>query len=155
TTNTPADAQSRAPFQGVDINGFFQNQTTARSSYNSLQISFTRRMEKGLQVLASYTYARSIDNASGTGGGAGIVGIVNPGSVADTSIILGNQLEDRANRGVSDFDRTHRFVLTYLWDIPATSNKSAMQKALLRNWQLSGIVVAMSGLPIDIVDTGA
>ncbi len=34
------------------------------------------------------------------------------------SIILGNQLDNRANRGVSDFDRTHRFVLSYLWDLP-------------------------------------
>src|SRR5713226_4111329 len=100
TTNTPANenVRLRAPFQGVDINGFFQNQTTAQSSYNSLQMSLTRRLTRGLQVLASYTYAKSLDNASGTGGGAGIVGVVNPGSVADTSISLGNQLDNRANR---------------------------------------------------------
>src|SRR5262249_50477645 len=100
-TNTPANASLRAPFQGVDINGFFQNQTTAQSSYNSLQMTLTRRLANGLQFLASYTYAKSLDNASGTGGGAGIVGVVNPGSVADTSTILGNQLNNRANRGVS------------------------------------------------------
>jgi len=54
TTNTPANALLRAPFQGVDMNGFFQNQTTAQSSYNSLQMSLTRRLAGGLQVLASY-----------------------------------------------------------------------------------------------------
>ena len=157
TFNTPANAPARAPFQGVDISGFFQNQTTAQSSYNSLQISLTRRIETGLQVLASYTYAKSIDNASGTGGGAGIVGVVNPGSMADTSMILGNQLDNRANRGVSDFDRAHRFVLSYLWDIPKVRNgrDSTIRRIILTNWQLSGIIVAMSGLPIDIVDTGA
>jgi hypothetical protein len=154
TTNSPGNALQRAPFQGVDISGFFQNQTTAQSSYNSLQISLTRRLERGLQVLASYTYAKSIDNASGTGGGAGVVGVVNPGSVADTSMILGDQLDNRANRGISDFDRTHRFVLTSLWDVPEFGNRdSRVQRVLLRNWQLSGIIVAMSGLPIDIVDT--
>jgi len=154
TTNTPGNASQRAPFQGVEINSFFQNQTTAQSSYNSLQISLTRRLERGLQVLASYTYAKSIDNASGTGGGAGIVGIVNPGSVADTSMILGDQVNNRPNRGISDFDRTHRFVLTSLWDLPGFGNRaSRVQRVLLRNWQISGIMVAMSGLPIDIVDT--
>ena len=157
TTNTPSNAPLRAPFQGVDINGFFQNQTTAQSSYNSLQTSLTQRLTKGLQFLASYTYAKSIDNASGTGGGAGIVGIVNPGAVADTSIILGDQLNNRANRGVSDFDRPHRLVLSYLWDLPKPSfaNRSTMGRLLLSNWQVAGIVTAMSGLPIDISDSNA
>jgi len=157
TTNIPSNAQLRAPFQGVDINGFLQNQTTAQSSYNSLQMSLTRRFTRGLQLLASYTWAKSLDNASGTGGGAGIVGVVNPGSVADTSTILGNQLNNRANRGVSDFDRPHRFVLSYIWDLPnpAFTGRSVVGRLFFSNWQVGGIIVAMSGLPIDIVDTGA
>ena len=44
--------------------------------------------------------------------------MVNPGGVGETSAVLGNQLDNRANRGVSDFDRTHRFVVSYLWDLP-------------------------------------
>ena len=157
TTNTPQNAPLRAPFQGVDINGFFQNQSTAQSSYNSLQMSLTRRLTRGLQLLGSYTYAKSLDNASGTGGGAGIVGLVNPGAVADTSTILGNQFNNRANRGVSDFDRTHRFVLSYIWDLPkpAFTKRSTAGHWLLSDWQVAGIIVAMSGLPIDVVDTGA
>ncbi len=157
TTNTPQNAPLRAPFQGVDINGFFQNQTTARSSYNSLQLSLTRRLTRGVQLLTSYTFAKSLDNASGSGGGAGIVGVVNPGTVADTSTILGNQLDNRANRGVSDFDRTHRFVLSFIWDLPkpAFTEHSSIGRLFGSNWQVGGIIVAMSGLPIDIVDTGA
>src|SRR5205085_3139772 len=65
TTTTPANAAARAPFQGVSVNGFFQNQSTAQSSYNSLQTSLTKRFSKGVQFLAAYTYAKSIDNASG------------------------------------------------------------------------------------------
>jgi hypothetical protein len=157
TINTPQNAQLRAPYHGVDINGFFQNQTTAQSSYNSLQISLTRRLTRGLQLLGSYTYAKSLDNASGTGGGAGIVGIVNPGAVADTSLVLGDQLNNRANRGLSDFDRTHRFVLAYILDLPkpAFAKHSTAGRWLLSGWKAAGIIVAMSGLPIDIVDTGA
>ncbi len=154
TTNTPQNALLRAPFQGVDIAGFTQNQTTAQSTYHSLQTSLTGRFSKGSQLLVSYTFGKSIDNASGSGGGAGTGGIVNPNAPSDTSVILGNQLDNRANRGVSDFDRTHRLVFSYLWDLPwptfATSSRTG--SLLVSGWQLSGIVTAMSGLPIDVVD---
>src|SRR5438128_517525 len=148
TTNTPANAQLRAPFQGASIIGFAQSQTTAQSSYNSLQVSLTKRLSKGLQLLGSYTYAKSIDNASGgVSGGAGV----------DSGPILGNQHDNRANRGVSDFDRTHRFVLSYLWDLsrPALAAKSTAGRLLFSDWQVAGIITAMSGMPIDIVDSGA
>src|SRR6185503_9794146 len=51
----------------------------------------------------------------------------------------------------SDFDRTHRFVVSYLWDLP----EPAFARVFLSNWQLAAVVVLMSGQPIDIVDTGA
>lgn len=144
TTNTPANAQLRAPFQGVSIVNFSQAQTTAQSTYNSLQVSLTRQLSKGLRFLASYTFAKSIDNTSGR-------------DEFDFSTIIGNQLDNRSNRGPSDFDRTHRFVLSYLWDLPrpAFAAKSTAARFLLSNWEVAGIVVAMSGQPIDIVDTGA
>ncbi len=157
TTNTPADALLRAPYQGVGINGFFQNQATAQSSYNSLQVSLTKRFSRGLQFLTSYAWAKSIDNASGQGGGAGNTGLVNTGAVGETGGILGDQRDNRANRGVSDFDRSHRLVVSYLYDLPtpAFAKNSAAGKALLDGWQIAGILTVMSGLPIDIVDTGA
>ena len=144
TTNTPQNAPLRAPFQGVSTVNFSQAQGTAQSTYNSLQVSLTRRMSKGLQFLASYTFAKAIDNASGR-------------DEFDFSTILGNQFDNRANRGVSDFDRTHRFVVSYLWELPqaAFARKSTVTRLLLSNWQVAGIVVVMSGQPIDIVDTGA
>ncbi len=154
TTNTPANAALRAPFQGVSINGFFQNQSTASSHYNSLQASLTRRFANGLQFLASYTLAKSEDNASGQGGGPGAGGVLNPGAVGETSPILGNQLDIDSNWGLSDFDREHRFVFSALYDLP-TPKGSGAAKFLLGGWQLGTIVTSMSGLPIDIVDTGA
>src|SRR5207237_229104 len=150
TTNTPVNATLRSPYQGVEIGAFFQIQSTAQSTYNSLQMSLTKRLSKGVRLLASYTYAKSLDNASGNSDSAGDF-------AADTGAIGGNQLDNRANRGVSDFDRTHRFVLSYLWDLPrpAFARKSTAGRLLLSNWQVAGIVTAMSGLPIDIVDGGA
>lgn len=149
TTNTPGNAALRAPFQGVEVGGFLQIQSTAQSTFNSLQLSLTKRLSRGIQFLASYTYGRSIDNASG--------GSDSTGEARDTINIAGNQLDNRANRGLSDFDRTHRFVLSYLWDLrrPAFAPHSTAGRLLLANWQIGGIVTAMSGLPIDVIDGGA
>jgi hypothetical protein len=155
TTNTPGNAQLRAPFQGASLSaagasvpGFGLIQTTAQSTYNSLQISATRRLSQGLQFLAAYTCGKSIDNGSGGAIGAGGI---------DSGPILGNQLDSRANRSVSNFDRTHRFVVSYLWDLPRLriANQSTAGRWLFSGWQLAGIVTAMSGLPIDIVDANS
>ena len=148
TTNTPANAALRAPFQGVATNTFAQNQFTAQSTYNSLQMSLNKRLSHGSQFLASYTYSKSIDNAS-SGSATGDVG--------DSTFVIGNQLDSRPNRGLSDFDRTHRLILSFLWDLPrpAFAARTTIGRLLLSNWQTSGIIVAMSGLPIDIVDSGA
>ena len=132
TTNTTQNARLRAPFQGALTNGFGQRQTTAQSSYNSLQTSLMKQLSRGLQFLASYTYSKSIDNASvGSAGG-------------DNGFVLGNQHDNRANRGVSDNDRTHRLVLSYLWDLPspAFAQASRVQRSFLANWQVAGILIA-------------
>jgi hypothetical protein len=152
TTNTLKNAAPRAPFQGAAPNGFLQNQQTAQSSYNALQASLIRRLSHGLQLLTSYTYAKSMDNAS-----EGPFGQAGAGNVGDVSRIRGDQHDNRANRGVSDFDRTHRLVISGIWDLPspAFAAGSTTARRLLSNWQVAGIVVAMSGLPIDIVDSGA
>src|SRR5229473_2517776 len=156
-SNAPNDAQLRAPLQGVSITGFSMNESAAESSYDSLQLSLTGRISERTQLLAAYTFAKSIDNASGTGGGAGITGVVNTGAVNDSGSILGNQNNPNANRGVSDFDRTHRFVLSYLWDLPKPqfAARSGIVRLATWNWRSSAILTAMSGLPIDVVDTGA
>src|SRR5207302_7354385 len=93
-------------------------------------------------------FSKSIDNSSG-----GVIGSAG----IDTGPILGNQLDNRANRGVSNFDRTHRFVLSYLWDLPrpAFAAKSTAGRRLFSNWQVAGIITVMSGLPIDITDSNA
>ena len=160
TTNTPNNAQLRAPYQGVSVAvgpvGFNQDQTSARSNYSSLQMSLARRFARGLQFLASYTFARSIDNSSGVGGGAGTTGLIDTVENNDSGAFDGDQRDKNSNRGLSDFDRTHRFVLSFIWELPkpAFANGSKPARSLFSNWQMSGIVTAMSGLPINIRDSG-
>jgi Carboxypeptidase regulatory-like domain/TonB dependent receptor-like, beta-barrel/TonB-dependent Receptor Plug Domain len=151
TTNTPVNASLRAPYQGVELARFQQSQSTAQSTFNSLQMSLTKRISRGLQFLASYTFAKSIDNASGSSLS------VSTGDAVDGFPGIGNQFDNRANRGVSTFDRTHRFVLSYVWDLPrpAFAENSIVSRLLLSNWGVAGIITVMSGLPIDITDSNA
>ena len=157
TSNTPDNAALRAIFQGVDTAGFSLNQTSAQSTYHSLQLTLNHRASHGLEFQVAYTFSKSIDNASGAGGGAFSDGSQDTSSGLDTGGVIGNQFSARTNRGLSDFDRTHRFVLNCVWDLPKfpwTANSWA-GRTLFSNWQLSGIVIAMSGLPVDIFDPAA
>lgn len=151
TTNRPdaANVALRAPYQGVEVGGFLQIQSTAQSTYNSAQVNLTKRLSNGLQFLGSYTFAKSIDNASG--------GSASTGEVRDTIFIGGNQLDNQANRGVSDFHRAHRFVSSYVWDVPQPefASRSKAGRWFISGWQFAGIVTAMSGLPIDVLDGAA
>jgi hypothetical protein len=110
-----------------------------------------------LLFLAAYTFAKSIHTASGLGGGAGTDGVLRVANNHDSDVILGNQLDNRANRGLSNFDRKHRFVLSFLWELPKLSfvKNSKTGRLFFDGWQIAGTVTAMSGLPVDVVDSGA
>ena len=142
TVNTNENAALRAPMQGVDTAFFNLNQSSGQSTYHSLQATLNRRLSRGLELQGSYTFSRSIDDSSFPG--------------LDTSGILGNQLAAQGNRGLSDFDRTHRFVGYFIWDLPkfGFTRGSTVARLLVSDWQVSGLVTDMSGLPIDVFDRG-
>jgi hypothetical protein len=118
TDNSIENASLRTPLQGVSSAFFFLNESSAQSTYHSLQASLNRRFSRGLQFSASYTFSKSIDNASNPGGGANSDGSLDRGGGFDTANVWGNQLNPRANRGLSDFDRTHYFVFSFAWNLP-------------------------------------
>jgi len=140
TLNTNENALLRAPMQGVDTAFFNLNQSSGQSTYHSLQATLNRRVSHGFELQGSYTFSRSIDNSSFPG--------------LDTSGIVGNQLAAQSNRGLSDFDRTHRVVGYFLWDLPkpAFTRRSTAARLLASDWRVSGIVTIMSGLPVDLFD---
>jgi len=153
TDNSIENAALRAPFQGVSTAFFDLNQTAAGSTYHSLQVSLAHQFSRGLQFSAAYTFSRSIDNASNPGGGVNSDGTLDRSGGLDTANVWGNQLDPRANRGLSDFDRTHNFVFSGTWKIPDPSFfRSGREGILFKNWSLSGMLTAMSGLPVDIFD---
>jgi outer membrane receptor protein involved in Fe transport len=119
--------------------GIQQVQSTSNSQYNSLQISVTRRFSRGLQFLAAYTLSDSTDYYSGT-------------AVNELQAVAGDQLDWRSNRGPSDFERRHRFVYSFVYDLPKSNSDSSVTRALFNNWELAGILTLQSGLPFSIID---
>jgi outer membrane receptor protein involved in Fe transport len=109
------------------------NETSGQSNYHSLQLSASRRFVRGLALQASYTFSRSIDN------------VTTPrNSYADS----------RMERALSDFDRTHVLVLSYVYEFPQFRGSSGLLKHLLGGWQISGISRFESGTPSSITIPG-
>src|SRR5262245_47144159 len=84
--------------------------TEAQSSYNAGFLSVNKRMSNGLQLGLAYTYSNNISNNDESLGVAAITG-GSPQVPQDFS-------NYRAERAVSVFDRTHRFVVNYIYEIP-------------------------------------
>lgn len=119
--------------------GVHQIQTVGKSFYNSLQMSLTKRFANGLQFLTSYTFGDSIDYYSGSG-------------VNELTVVPGDQFNWQTNRGRSDFNREHRFVVSGVYALPKLKSDSAFAKGLLNDWQIAGIGVFQSGLPFSVID---
>jgi len=115
------------PFLGF-VN-FLQN--GYHSTYNSLQVTATQRAWHGLNFLAGYTYAHSIDDATN-----------------NRSLTPQNSLRPDLERGSSDFDLRHRFTLALTYALPSV--KSFAQ--LLEGWQINSIVTLQGATPYSVID---
>jgi len=144
TTTTNENISQRVPFQGL-AGGSYICQTSFDAHYNSLQTSVTKRMSHGLDFLASYTFSKAMDFTSGTGGISSL----------DLDFLGNDQTRPRDSEGVSDFDRKHRFVLSFLYQPPDLAAGPRLARRVFSHWQFSGVMVLQSGLPITVTDSTA
>lgn len=109
--------------------------SSAFSTYKALLLRLDRRFAQGFQMTASYSFSRL--NAFGADAlGLGAIG---------TDL---NNL--RREFGPAALDRTHRFVVSAVWDLPFYSRSSSWAKRnILGNWNVSFISTAFSGLPFS------
>jgi len=112
------------------IVGIFAEDTVAKSNYNSLQALFEKRFSHGLQFQASYTWSKTLDNAS---------------SFEDAL----NPFNFNKTYGLSKYDARHRFVFNFVWDVPVPKY-SGFKGKLLDGWEVSGIESLQSGFPVRI-----
>ena len=103
------------------------------STYESLQVTFTKRYSHGLYLLAGYTFGHAIDTA---------------GSTSNLGYIPQNNLDFNAEKGAGDYDIRHRFTLSASYDLP--SKKSFAQA--LEGWQVNTIFTYETGMPVLLYD---
>jgi hypothetical protein len=109
-------------------------------AYNALQAHIEKRMSKGIQVGASYTYSHALDEQSG-------LGLFYNGNDA-TNL--------RSSYGSADFDRTHVINFSYVFQLPEIGNKHSLVGKAINGWSLIGLTVLQSGQPYSVIDyTGA
>jgi hypothetical protein len=118
-------------------------ESRANSNYNSLQARLQRRLSNGLAGLVSYTWSKSIDDAS------------NFFSSAGDPNFPQNSYDARSERGRSNFDVRHRVSASYSYDLPFGNGRrylsnSGWASTLLSGWQTFGIVTWQTGRPFTV-----
>ena len=136
TTNTVGNIPLRVPIVGFTAPGLNDVDSSASSWYHGLEASLSKRLSKGLQFLASYTFA----HAYSTTGRSTFAG--------GTSGITGNQNDPRATYGLSEFDREHRFVFSYVYQFPNIETSNSFVRGFLHGWSLAGVTTIQSGAPL-------
>ena len=136
------------PYIGIANNRLFGQEQRGSSIYHSMQASLTHRFSDGLYFQGAYTFSKSIDNGSGSSFGDELNGLLD----------FGDQFSPRDNRGLSDFDRKHRLVISYNWELPMRSWFGIEDKGigrLVSGWSLNGISTLQSGTPFNVYDSAA
>lgn len=124
----------------------------ANSIYHALQVRAEKQFSNGLQFLATYTWSKSIDDASSTDDSVVFLG----GGFLDTGTILSvqNPYDLRGERAESVFDIPHVFQLSYVYELPVGRNRhfgrslNPVLNAILGGWQTNGIIRIDNGRPI-------
>jgi len=143
--DAPCTQVSRLPYP--NFNGFYIDSDWAGySNYNAMNIKFEHRAHD-LAVTGVFTWARSMDDKSAAAG----VGATGSGYQG-----FENNHDPNLDYGPSDFNVDHRFVASYVWQLPFGRGKkfaSGINRAAdlaIGGWQLSGITTFQTGFPYTI-----
>lgn len=130
------NAWSEIPYPefGAFSQGFLSN---GNSTYQSLQMQFTKRYSSGLNMNLAYSWSKALDYTSN-----------------DQTFIL-DRYDMAADRGLSDLDTGHRFVASWVYDLPFGPGQrwlgnSGLAGRMIGDWHLSGIASFQSGQPFTV-----
>jgi hypothetical protein len=108
-----------------------QVQSKGTLDYHALLLKFQRRFANNFSTLNSYTYGKAIDLNSDN----------------DGEVTLTNVYDPQYNRGPADYDITHTFTSSWIYELPWAREK------LYGGWQVSGIMLLRGGLPLTVTQT--
>jgi hypothetical protein len=128
-------------FNNLGSIGYFQ--TGGKSSFNTLQLSFERRMKNNLTVNANYAWAHNLDNSTGLSEeGAGGYGAV-PSRVS------------KMEYGNSTLDNRSRIAGSANYQFPFGKNLRGTRSLLMKGWQANLIDVWGTGSPFTVVNSSS
>ena len=128
----PFNEQAARTEFGPQFGSVELQRTIANANYNALEATLNHRSH-GLDLLASYTYSKSIDQS------AGLPEPVNP-------------INPSLSRGLSAFDMRHNFVASFHYEIPKVKSRGRLVHALVDGWALAGIARFTTGLPVTLLN---
>jgi hypothetical protein len=129
----PGDVDARRPSQKFRSRRIIQNDLIA--DYDAISIILRKHMTHGLQADASYTWSRTRDMSTHSNGG---------GQTMDNYDI-------ERDYGPANWDIPHRFVASYIYDLPFLKNSSRpVMKYVVAGWQVSGVTTIQSGSPVNV-----
>ncbi len=106
------------------------------TNYNALQLTLNRRYVNGFVLSSSYTYSKAFD-------------LYSSAAIGLTS----NPFNVNFDRGLADFDRTHVFNASVVWELPFWKHSNEwVLRSLVAGWQVSGLLELQSGLPFNVLD---
>ena len=112
------------------------------SNYNAATVDVNKRLSNGLQFESSYVWTRDLSNEGGA---------VPSGFVSAGGNYVSNRFQPGLDYGRVSFDRAHRFLTTFLYNLPfgkgqkVMANSNTLLNGLVAGWQMSGVVVIQSG----------
>ena len=141
------DGSATAPYEVADYRPYpcwsvIQSvENLAESNYNSGTVEVSRHSGKGLTFDASYVFTRDISDAAGA---------TPSGFVGSGGNFLTNRFHPGLDYGNVAYDRKHRFLATYLYDLPFGKGQRWLStgtaiNALIGDWHLGGVTVLQSG----------
>jgi outer membrane receptor protein involved in Fe transport len=129
----PGLVDPRRPSPRFRSRRIIQNDLIA--DYDAVSIILRRRMSRGLQADAHYTWSRTRDMATHSNGGGQTM----------------NNYDIWADYGPANWDVPHRFVATYIYDLPFfTASSQPILKYVVAGWQIGGVTTLQSGIPVNV-----
>jgi hypothetical protein len=129
--------QGRRPYS--DIGGCICASDQFNASYTALQFKVEKRFSKGLSLLSSYTFSKTLDEETSTAGD-----------------FVQSSYNIKGDYGLSPINGKHRVVSTALWELPFGRHQrfgtdlNPFLNALVGGWQVNAIVTMSSGFPINV-----
>jgi hypothetical protein len=128
----PFNEQAARTAFGPEFGSVELQRTIANAGYNALEAALNHRAH-GLDLLAAYTYSKSIDQSSG------LPEPVNP-------------VNPSLSRALSAFDMRQNLVASFHYEIPKPENAERLPQALLEGWAVAGIARFTTGLPVTLLN---